>query len=327
MKKATHQAPVIKLTPEKHPDADVLSIVRINEIDQVVIRTEDWVGIDKAVWIQPQSLVDTDRPEFAWLKKDEKRQVRIKPCKLRGVYSMGCLVKIPDGIELEVGDDASELLGVEHWEPEEKLSTGGEFVNGGKHHSISKYDVDSYAKFKAGDFIEGEDIWVTEKLDGCNVRFYHDGQQFYIGSRTNWFKESNKVVYWKAFYTLSDSAKQWLIDNPFHILYGEGYGQVQGLKYGRKDVGFAAFDIRKPNMTYMDFDDFHTICKTYDISHVPILGIMPFNIEQFKKIAEGKTTIKEADHIKEGIVCHLPKERYTRLGERAIFKIINPAFS
>lgn len=332
MKKKTHQSPVVQIVRTVHPNADALSIVKLNEVDQVVIRTADWEGIDKAIWIQPQSIVDTDKPEFSWLKKDDERFVRVKPCKLRGAYSMGCLVKIPEGVSLEIGDDASDLLGVEHWEPEEHLSTGGDFVNGGKYHSISKYDIDSIRQVEdAINKLADTSTWVVEeKIHGCNLRIYQDeNQNLYVGSRTNWMKEVPKSVFWKAYRWLEQNSdvQGFLRDYPNYILCGEGYGQVQNLKYGLKSAQFLAFDIRNPNLTYMDYDVFIDIAKKYNLPVVPILlENVEHDIELFKTLATGNSLIQNANCIREGVVIKPTKELWHETCGRVVYKIINPDF-
>jgi tRNA-binding EMAP/Myf-like protein len=129
MAESTHRVEIVPVTLEKHPNADSLSIVRI-EGYQVIVRTEDWQHVERGVgaYIQPDSLVPVDRPEFAFLKdpkKPEQTVVRIKARRLRGEWSMGLLVPAPEGTK--IGDDVAEALGVTHYDPPEpNLKTGGE---------------------------------------------------------------------------------------------------------------------------------------------------------------------------------------------------------
>jgi RNA ligase (TIGR02306 family) len=146
----THKAEVVPVVLEKHPDADSLSIVRVYNFT-VVARTADWQGVDKAVYIQPDSVMP-DRPEYRFLKdspacrKDRElintrfaegkiteeerdrqlaaveahvdantKYLRIGVKKLRGVISMGMLLPAPEGAQ--IGDDVAEQLGITHYEP------------------------------------------------------------------------------------------------------------------------------------------------------------------------------------------------------------------
>ncbi len=128
--KSTHRAEVIPISLEKHPDADSLSVVKVWNFT-CVVRTEDWTGIDKAVYVTPDSALP-DKPEYRFLKdtsstrKDREtinklvadgklsfeefrvkleqleskidgntKYLRIAARKLRGIWSMGMLLPIP----------------------------------------------------------------------------------------------------------------------------------------------------------------------------------------------------------------------------------------
>ena len=71
MEKSTHKAFVKAIKLEKHPDPETtaLSLVKIGGWE-VVVRTEDWIGVDKGVYIQPDTLVPDSGPfEFLFKKR------------------------------------------------------------------------------------------------------------------------------------------------------------------------------------------------------------------------------------------------------------------
>jgi len=122
MKKSTHRVDVVRLNPEKHPNADSLVIQCVYGY-QVCLRSSDWEGIELGAYIQPDSVVDTDRPEFSWLKgpnfrtaiEGDTRYHRVCAMRLRGVVSYGLMVPAPAGaVE---GDDVSGILGVTRYQP------------------------------------------------------------------------------------------------------------------------------------------------------------------------------------------------------------------
>jgi RNA ligase (TIGR02306 family) len=157
----THKVEVVPIKLEPHPDPETtsLSIVKVYNF-QVVVRTADWLGVEKAAYVQPDSVMP-DTPEYRWLKdtgttrtmrktleeqkaagtitpeeyeqqsalieeridKNTKR-LRVTVMKLRGVLSMGMLLPAPEGAE--IGDDVAERLGITHYEPpiEEYLEPG-----------------------------------------------------------------------------------------------------------------------------------------------------------------------------------------------------------
>lgn len=63
----THKVEIVPVVLEKHPDADKLSIVRVYNF-QVVVNTEDWQGVTKAAYVQPDSVMP-DTPEYRFLKE------------------------------------------------------------------------------------------------------------------------------------------------------------------------------------------------------------------------------------------------------------------
>jgi RNA ligase (TIGR02306 family) len=206
----THKAEVVSITLEKHPNADLLSVVRVYNFT-VVVATESWLGVEKAVYIQPDSVMP-DVPEYRYLKETQSlrkkkedihhqvtdgkidsatafqmlgevekeidantKYLRITVRKLRGVISMGMLAKCPEGAE--IGDDVAERLSITHYEPptvEEqegsRRHTGDDVAPAPPMIYAPKYDVESVYKF-ADCFEKGEPVYVTEKIDGQNGRF------------------------------------------------------------------------------------------------------------------------------------------------------------
>lgn len=190
---STHKVEVVPIVMEKHNNADTLSICNVFGGYTCVLRTCDWSGIKLGAYIPPDSLVDTGRPEFSFLieqaRADGKHRVKAK--KLRGVVSFGLMVPAPVGAV--IGDDVTELLGVEHYEPplpgEQKagLITGGEIAEAPNVQFV-KYDVDAFRKYH-GLFVPGEQVWVTEKIHGASARYVFHNGQMHCGSRNEWKKE------------------------------------------------------------------------------------------------------------------------------------------
>ena len=149
----THKVEIVPVVLEKHPNADKLSVVRVYNFT-VVVNTADWTGVEKAAYVQPDSVMP-DTPEYRFLKNtssfrkerealdavlaadhesdlcrldyNEKvaaleakidantKHLRITVKKLRGIISMGMLLPAPEGSQ--VGDDVAEQLGITHYEP------------------------------------------------------------------------------------------------------------------------------------------------------------------------------------------------------------------
>lgn len=185
--KSTHRTEVVRIQKEKHPNADSLSLVKPWGY-QVVVRTADWDDGQLAAYVVPDSVVDTSRPEFAFLKKESRIKVR----KFRGEWSQGLLVPAPAGAK--EGDDVSDALGVTRYEPPLPGSAGrASLLTGGEAASpppgvYPKYDLESWHRYKHI-FLEGEEVEITEKLHGCSARYLFVNDQMYCGSRGEWKKE------------------------------------------------------------------------------------------------------------------------------------------
>jgi RNA ligase (TIGR02306 family) len=82
------QAPLTTFKLEKHPNADSLSIARIDVADwQCIVKTEEFENENLAVYIPLDAIADKEHPLLNFL--DGKR---VKTCRLRGELSQGVLL-------------------------------------------------------------------------------------------------------------------------------------------------------------------------------------------------------------------------------------------
>jgi len=77
MADSNHHAYVVPVVLEPHPDPETtrLSIVRVNAYT-CVVATEDWQGVTKAVYIQPDTVVP-DTEDFAFLKRNNSARAEL----------------------------------------------------------------------------------------------------------------------------------------------------------------------------------------------------------------------------------------------------------
>jgi RNA ligase (TIGR02306 family) len=317
-----HVAEVVEISFEKHPNADALSIVKLGGF-QVVVNTAMWEGATKGIYILPDSVVDVSRPEFAFLNKGRPKE-RIKCVRLRGEFSQGLLIPAPEGAE--VGQDFWNELGLEWYEPELALSTGGNFLAappawGG----LSKYDVENGRSLKIQRmFVPGEDVYVTAKLNGANCSFVFSDGKMNVRSRSG-FRADEDNMFWAALRN-TPAVEQFCIKHPDTLVYGEAYGNVKGFKYDCEngEVKFRVFDIMRQDRTFFNFHDLRLACNQHGMVMVPVpVGIhnpIPFDIEQLLTLAEGPCPL--GNPIPEGIVVKPVVER--RCGnERVMMKIVS----
>jgi RNA ligase (TIGR02306 family) len=284
------------------------------------VRLGDFNVGDLAVFLEPDTIVDTTRPEFAFLEGQAKQsRYRIRAVRLRGEQSFGLLIPAPDGLVEDV--DAWEILGLEHYDPPEPNM---QIQNTENYHAPSvphvRYDMENMKKHM--ELIEdGELVEITEKIHGCNARYvYHDGELF-VGSHGNWKKEDERNLWWRiaAQYDLRTILAQY----PDHVLYGEVYGQVQDLKYGagKEQVFLAIFDIMREGQ-WLSPTEVSAWCLDTGVPHVPVLYSGPWSTD-LMQLADGKTTVAGATHLREGIVIKpLTPRTHVRWG-RVIAKVVS----
>jgi len=81
MADSNHHAYVVPVILEPHPDPETtrLSIVRVNAYT-CVVATADWQGVDKAIYVQPDTVVP-NTPEFAFLKRNNSARAELEKIK------------------------------------------------------------------------------------------------------------------------------------------------------------------------------------------------------------------------------------------------------
>jgi RNA ligase (TIGR02306 family) len=322
---STHKAEVFVITEVlPHNNADALEVISVGSYTTCVQKGRYKAG-DKIVWVLPDSLVDTDKPEFAFLKdpnKDE-RIVRVKAKKLRGLLSYGLVIPAPDSAN--VGDDLAGHYDIQHWELPEDTTTSGDNV-GAPNIFCPHYDLENYYRYAKEVLIEGEPLHITEKLHGanCSVHFNSKDQQLYVRSR-NFFKaESDKSLFWRAV-KRSPELIEFCHNNPDVIVYGEAIGDVKGFQYdiNKKIIKFRAFDIIKDGK-WLDFEEARSFAS--NIPWVPTLANnVPFDFNALLEYAEGRSTMCEY-HVREGCVISVTKERYHFTIGRVKLKLVGTGY-
>jgi RNA ligase (TIGR02306 family) len=323
-----HKVEIVPVKLEKHPNADSLSIVKVLGYT-VCARTSDWQGVEKAAYIEPDYVVPADRPEFSFLADTHKlienngvKGYRIKVKRLRSVMSMGLLIPAPENSQ--IGDNVIEQLGIVRYEPPMPMTTRGESTKPppGIRHC---YDVESAYRYEHL-FTDGEEVVATEKVHGANARYcYVPELGMFAGSRTEWKKKEDKIIWWKA---LSPELEKFCIDHPEVTVYGEVYGQVQDLTYGvdKGKILFIAFDLLR-NGEWVDHDEARELASS--LTWVPVIYRGPWQKEKIFELAEGKSEVakwNKVSQIREGIVVKPVKERNNLEIGRTQLKIVSNSY-
>ena len=314
--------PVVRVGEiNRHPNADTLSTTNVFAYP-VIIRTGDFHLGDLAVYV-PVDAVVPNSPLFSFLCGD-KPNARIKAKRLRGIFSMGLLV--PADPEFQEGQDVTTILGIERYEPPEPASMGEE--NETDPGFIPVYtDIEGFRRWP-NVLPEGREVVILEKFHGANGRFAFNENRLWVGSHTRIKKESDSVIWWKVArqYNLAEK----LVQAPGIVIYGEAYGQVRGFSYGaggKGQVGLALFDaLDITTRKYLDWDDFCTLTDKLALPRVPLLYRGAWS-KDLLSLAEGKSTVEGADHVREGFVVKPTCQFISpNLGGRVILKMIGEGY-
>ena len=307
----------------KHPNADALSIVKVNDLGyQMITRLDDFKVGDLCVYFPVDSIIPTQILRFIGLegKLSGAEKNRVKSIKLRQVISQGLVTKLDAfNIKKELGDDVTELLGVTKYEPKEVYFDGykmGELPNG-----LSVYDIENAERYPIiySQLTSGP-VYVTEKLEGTNISVVIDEEdKVWVNSRRKTVEEGNNL-YWDV------ARKERLIDKLIALKHLEGfnhiavYGElvgpgVQKNIYKLNENQIYVFDI-KFNYIFAAPDVFKWYCDHGSIRRVPELNTLDSN----------GPSVLNSSVLREGIVIKPIREAYSSEIGRVILKIRDPEY-
>lgn len=233
---------------------------------------------------------------------------------------MGCLVDCPEGFK--EGDNLWDYFELEHSEPELSYTIGGNFAKAPSNWSnLSKYDLENLRQQKYRNlFTDGEEVIVTEKLNGSNMGVVFSGGELYIRSRSGFRSKSDDNEFWSVVDN-NPNIVEWCMANPDMLLYGEMYGHVKGFKYGRTSAGFRCFDVLKLDRNFLSYDEVLDLPKSNIIDYVPLVARIPFDFDTILSLAEQPSFAPGT--IREGVVVRSVVERNNWKLGRAVCKLIS----
>ena len=236
---SSHKCEIVKIESiRKHDNADRLEVISIYGYTVCVAKGEFKVG-DTAIYIPPDSLVPTDKPEFSFLGDGGASKVkRIKVRKLRGVISQGLL--IPNTTNGNVGDNVIEELGIIPYTPALRVRLGGDFCRPPDVFAPT-YDLHNFARYNRL-FSYGERVCVSEKIHGClrnsvrvsmpdgtRVRIKELVDSHYRGEVLGYDTKNGKITSTKVTNTFKNgTVRRWRKINFTRKLAGRGssYGSI-----------------------------------------------------------------------------------------------------
>lgn len=326
---STHTVQIVEVpNPEVHSNADALELVRFGGW-QCVVRKGDFKAGDRAVFIEPDYMVPTTRPEFAFLdKKKTGKPYRLKAVRLRGELSFGLLIHVPAQLsDRAVGDNVMEDLEITRYEPpvSTRWKLGGESQQAPRLF-VPKFDLENWQRYP--DFIpEGTIVAITEKLHGCNARFVFHEDKVYCGSRNLWPVDAPGNLWWEML-RACPAIETYIRANPDQVVFGEIYGDVQDLKYGHKpgELSFAAFALLDAkNGKWIDYADMAHRFNIAGIPLAPLVFVGPFHPSHLAMAEEDSIAAsqREVAQLSEGIVIVPVNERHGPSAGRMALKMVS----
>ncbi|HUS48671.1 MAG TPA: RNA ligase family protein [Candidatus Paceibacterota bacterium] len=363
--KSTHKVEVVKIEKIlEHPNADKMKIVKIWGFTCCVGLNQFKEG-DLVAYIQPDSIVPPTK-EYSFLNRGEslddfpERRRRITVKKLRGIISQGLVMPAPEGSK--EGDDVTEIMNITHYEPAPfSQGKGGGKINSGEQDKTPEgyypnYDVDNFNRYMKV-FKEGEKIVCTEKVHGANSCYSYWNNRLYARSRKLWKRPTKETFFsnyyegwfeklliriqmffgkqkfarkesdWWVAINKHPEIKRFLKECPYATVYGEIYGKVQSLRYGKpEEVDLVLFDILIGDR-WLNFDETREIVKKYNLPWVPLVYEGPYDEEKLRALAETDSRLAEQNgvdgQIMEGIVIKPKKERTDSKIGRVQLKLVS----
>ena len=304
--------------------ADAIECAIVNGGWPVVIRKGEYQVGDVAIYLEIDSWVPHKLAPFL-SKGQEPREYngvkgeRLRTVKLRGQISQGLLLPltIPSNYDEEpayvhepvgdqsrcyilynnLGDDVTEELGIQKWEPPIPAQLQG-MMKGNFPHFIPKTDQERCQNLRKEIFEEhkGETYEVTTKLDGSSMTVYVKDGEIGVCSRNIDLKETEGNSFWKA------AREQGIVDDAMlaicfqhgkeYAIQGELIGEgIQGNPEKLKGQRFYLFDVfnitdgcyLKPHERYQFCDE---LKYTYgaDVEHVPFIDTVCGVTNEFSTI-------------------------------------------
>jgi RNA ligase (TIGR02306 family) len=331
--------PIVRIRGiEAIPNADLIELAIVGDYRSVVIKGQFKTG-DLAVYLPEASVLPDSLIETLGLvgKLAGAKKNRIKAVKLRGCLSQGILYgDVPQGCT--EGDNVASVLGIEKFEPPIPFGMAGEVANLSGH--TLNYDIENYKSFPDV-LIDGEIVEFSEKLHGTfccfsviqglsNPEMFEGNGLVYskgLGSKGLVFKDNES----NATNLYVQTAKQLNIHRRIRAVFphetvhicGEIYGhKVQDLNYGRKDRGFAVFDINVDGQ-FLDRVTLKIALYQLGLDRVPVVYCGPFSRDVMYQHTDGRTIAGNNVHLREGIVVTPSIERSDISIGRVILKSVS----
>ena len=281
--------------------ADRIEVVQVLNWDCVASKGEYKVG-DMVIYFEIDSLLP-DIPAFEFLRgsswSQKLNKYKIRTHKFRGQISQGLIIPVRQlteiynqinksvisSIDYDEGDDLTELLKIEKYEPPVSNGPLGDIIN--HEWYVPKTDeerIQVCAENVLPEYIKSEqgDWYASVKLDGtsCTAGLFEDA--FLIGGRNQWYKDENMYTttvkkYGDIEKHLRDYQK---LTGKYIVFQGELCGPgIQSNRLGLKEKEWFIFNVwvsdtgKMDSYKKLDLLRFLNMCDDFGLPHVPIIPV------------------------------------------------------
>lgn len=291
--------------------ADSIEVATVGGWKVVVLKGEYQAG-DLAVFCEIDSWVPHDLAPFLSKGAEPKtfndvKGARLRTIKLRKQLSQGLLLPLSvlPQAAYSVGDDATEILGIQKWEATLPAQLRGGAL-GLFPSLVPKTDQERVQNLsEVLPNLEGLEFEITEKLDGSSCTFFLDSDgEFHVCSRNLDLRESDTNAYWQAARKYGVEQNMRDAKLPGFAIQGELIGPgIQGNPYKRSGVEFYTYDAFDSLLgAYLPSFARRRLCEQLKLPHVPLLDLrFEPGMEHLLHIAEGKSVFNPGVE-REGIV-------------------------
>lgn len=307
------------------PDADAIECAVVNGGWPVVVKKGEYKVGDLAIYLEIDSWAPHELAPFLSKGKEPReyngvKGERLKTVKLRGQISQGLLLPLehkPGGLywitnkngtmdSVQLGDDVTEALGVQKWEPPIPTQLQGT-MKGNFPSFIPKTDQERVQNL-GKHFPEYQTLQyeLTEKLEGSSCTMYLRDGEFNVCSRNVNLKDDGANTYWQVARAMN--MEQLLRDHNLEdfAFQMEVHGsKIQGNIYKMEGVEGRVFDIYNiKEGKYLAPKERRDLCEKLGIAHVPCLGDIELGnhtVESLVKMADGPSELN-SQTLREGLV-------------------------
>lgn len=296
------------------PGADAIECATIDGWE-VVVKKGEFKEDEMVIYLEIDSWVPHELAPFLSKGKEPRefegvKGERLKTVRLRGQLSQGLILPIST-IQTcqiirqnfwEVGDDVTELLGIQKWERPIPTQLRG-LMKGNFPSFIPKTDQERIQNCKHVLEDREERYEVTIKLDGSSFTAYHRDGEVGVCSRNLELKETENNAFWQV--ARKYRVLELLAQEGNYAIQGELIGPgIQGNQEKLDDIDMYVFDVFNiDTQSYLNAWDRYALVDKLKLKHVPILGYneqAPEDLQAALKYAEG-TSLNPAVN-REGVV-------------------------